>query len=491
MGEDTRADGADPFGDDQYFTSFDLDDYFRKTRKTDHATNAALHATLKAVADRDDSTIANVNLMASHAPHGAERRAKGEPRYEVVVDIENAGMGEASIGDTIIADLIARGDVAVTDVHAAARYNEVTVHEGDVDVVEAVEATCEQAVDRLTVHLNPIETRVEPVEVPYSAVPDDFAELDDVERVAARILAKVVDTYGSNTVRAFETARSLAATVYTLAPDRYADDVEEPDAAPHAAFESLCDRAGVEPQYVEERDHDVDDRAAHIRVTVDGDEYTDVVRECERFPNLPDDLNVYVSQIDAFDVDDGSIEEDDGGYAKEKTALDARIAAIQEGAYEPECPECGKSLRLFGTEAVFRCKKCETTADAAEIEGWSEFEDAVADREADAVDRRPNATLTGADGHADRDVETDGGGRYWPMPARFDTHVEECPECGADTTQDPKTDISLKTRVRVTVVDGHVALVAEAKCPCGYHESVTIGGNDATISRIKATGASE
>lgn len=55
------------------------------------------------------------------------------------------------------------------------------------------------------------------------------------------------------------------------------------------------------------RDYDVDDRAAHIRLRVDGEEFTDVVREAELFhPNrLPDDVEIYVEQIDAFDKTGG------------------------------------------------------------------------------------------------------------------------------------------------------------------------------------------
>ena len=46
-------------------------------------------------------------------------------------------------------------------------------------------------------------------------------------------------------------------------------------------------------------DYDVDKRFAHIRVEVLGNEFTDVVRVCERFPHLPDGISVYVEHIDA------------------------------------------------------------------------------------------------------------------------------------------------------------------------------------------------
>lgn len=52
---------------------------------------------------------------------------------------------------------------------------------------------------------------------------------------------------------------------------------------------------------------DPDDRAVHLRVTVDRDgyteTYTDVVRECERAVGLPPGTNVYVEQIDVVGDD--------------------------------------------------------------------------------------------------------------------------------------------------------------------------------------------
>lgn len=51
-----------------------------------------------------------------------------------------------------------------------------------------------------------------------------------------------------------------------------------------------------------ERDYDVDDRWAHIRVEVLGREYTDVVRVCEQFPDLPEGITVYVEHVDAIDL---------------------------------------------------------------------------------------------------------------------------------------------------------------------------------------------
>lgn len=49
-------------------------------------------------------------------------------------------------------------------------------------------------------------------------------------------------------------------------------------------------------------EYDVDKRFAHIRVDLLGQRYTDVVRVCEQFPELPDGITVYVEDIDAVDL---------------------------------------------------------------------------------------------------------------------------------------------------------------------------------------------
>lgn len=359
------------------------DDRFRRRVRDDHATNAALHSALRAVYG-DDPDV-SINLMGSHAPGEKPH----EPRYHVRVSLENAGMGEPSTGPTILDEMVARDDVVITKAYGGARYNDVTVHDdtgrgNDAtpdDVVDAVEATIDQSVDRLTVHLRPVETRVEPVEVRVDDIPDRFVDVNDVEHDAARTLRLVVDEYGADSDRAHEVARSLATVVYTANPDRYTDDVDEPEAAPMAAFRDLWREAGVDPdtkevsnirptddghafeapedertrdvveairdpdgrvvdgepftdgdreafrdlfrcgscghvpgdevggstdedvrEAVEGVDYDVDDRSARIRVTVDGDEHTDVVRAKERFPDLPDGFEVYVDDVVCFDV---------------------------------------------------------------------------------------------------------------------------------------------------------------------------------------------
>jgi len=172
--DERTADAADLLRGDKTFRSFDLDDYFERHRRTDHRSNAVLHAALSAFADADGSRIANVNLMASHAPPGPEREAKGEPTYDVVVDVENGGAGTASTGPTVIDRMLRRFDVVVTRAEALS----IADPEGG-----------DYPVDRLTVHLNPVETIVRPVEVPYSAIPDDAKGV-----VSTNADGKLVDT---------------------------------------------------------------------------------------------------------------------------------------------------------------------------------------------------------------------------------------------------------------------------------------------------------
>ena len=135
------------------FRAVSVDDRFRKTVRDDHAPNAALHSAIKAAAE-DDGMIHSVNLMGSHAPGNRE---KGEPRYTVRVDIRNEGMGHPVLGATIVGRLVDRGDVRITDV-----------------------AECSD--DHLVVSIRPIETRVEPVNVPVDDIPDRVFE-DRVDRV--------------------------------------------------------------------------------------------------------------------------------------------------------------------------------------------------------------------------------------------------------------------------------------------------------------------
>lgn len=143
--DDTAVERADAGRDT--FRPVSVDDRFRKTVRDDHAPNAALHAAIKAAAE-DDDRIHSVNLMGSHAPGN---KHKGEPRYNVRVDVRNEGRGHPVLGATVVGRLVDRGDVRITD------------------VVECSD-------DHLVVAIRPIETRVEPIDVPVDDIPDDVFE---------------------------------------------------------------------------------------------------------------------------------------------------------------------------------------------------------------------------------------------------------------------------------------------------------------------------
>jgi hypothetical protein len=263
--------------------------------------------------------------MASHAP--GER--PHEPRYHVRLTLENAGAGEPSTGETIIDDMVARDDVVITKAHGGARYDGVDVQEG-LTSDAATRSVIDDAVDRITVHLRPVETRVEPVEVRVDDIPEDVARVDDVEHDAAVTLRQVVDEYGVESDRASEAARSLATVLYTANPDRYTEFVEEPDAAPRAAYRQLWRRAGVDPNTNE---------VSNLRPTNDGYEW------------------------------DG---EDD---PQTREYVDGLV-----------CPECSSDLRLFGTESVFKCRECGASEDVEQIDGFPDDVDPITHTDIDDAD---------------------------------------------------------------------------------------------------------
>lgn len=332
MTEDTEADAYDPFDDDAVFRPFSVDDYFDRRVRTDHAPNAALHDALQAANDTYDDPVV-YNLMASHAPHGAERRAKGEPRYHVRASITNAGMGTASIYDTPIGKLVERGDAVVTHAESSSVFDEPVDREGHAD--------------ELTVHVRPVTNRTRPVEVPYSDLPDDVFEFHTIRFNAQKVLSHAIDEVGSNR-ETYEAARCLSTLLALIDPE--ATDRSIGDRFAEDTIRWLSDKAGAEWEFVEvndtttvhfpdedvdapDVDHDVDDRFARIRATVGGDEYTDVVREKEKMPDLPPDVDVYVDRVEA--VDGTTIPCGCGEYAVEvpERALPVTI--------DVECPECG------------------------------------------------------------------------------------------------------------------------------------------------------
>jgi len=213
-----------------------VDDYFRRRVRDDHAPNAALHSTLRALAESDAPRVANVNLMASHAPGEKDHR----PTYEVVVDIENGGAGTAATGGTIVSKLVDYGDVVITDAESSSIVPESDAYDGDGDY----------PVDRLTVRLRPVETRVEPVEVPTRFIPDEYTAIDTLRRDAATTLRTAIDDHGVNDKTRIA-AKALATVLCVNAPDSDYDDVE-PDAAPSTEYYDLLDRADVDFEDAEE-----------------------------------------------------------------------------------------------------------------------------------------------------------------------------------------------------------------------------------------------
>jgi hypothetical protein len=231
--DDTHATADDVPTSERTFRPF-ADDRIRRRVREDHAPNAALHSALRALADADESRVANVNLMASHAP-GEQPH---DPRYEVVVDFENAGAGSAT-PDGVVRRLIEADDVAVLDAESLSIPPESDAHTADTDY----------AIDRLTLRLRPVETTFEPVEVPYASVPNDFTHINRLRRDAAKTLAHAVESDGRNQ-KTFVAAKALATLLCVSAPDSDYDDVE-PDGVPSKEYADLCDRAGLDVDFAE------------------------------------------------------------------------------------------------------------------------------------------------------------------------------------------------------------------------------------------------
>ena len=85
-------------------------------------------------------------------------------------------------------------------------------------------------------------------------------------------------------------------------------------------------------------EYDVDKRFAHIRVDVLGQRYTDVVRVCEQFPDLPDGITVYVDHIDAIDL-------------KQENSDESNCYPRVKG----ECLECGSRSLFVGKGGYVTC----------------------------------------------------------------------------------------------------------------------------------------
>lgn len=126
------------------FRAFSLHDRVERRVRDDHGPNAVLHATLSAAYGQANDTP-TVNLMRSHAPGEKDT----EPTYEVYIETRNEGGGHPIV-PTPVKRLVEHDDAVIRD------------------VVECSD-------DHLIVSLRAVETRVDPIEVPYADLPDDVA----------------------------------------------------------------------------------------------------------------------------------------------------------------------------------------------------------------------------------------------------------------------------------------------------------------------------
>jgi len=216
-----------PHNDDDTFNPTRTPDRFRRRVRDDHAPNAALHSALRAVTEDDER--ASVNLMGSHAPGEKPQ----EPRYHVRLSLENAAGGQPSTGETIVDNMVARDDVVITKAYGGARFDDVTVHDdtwrGDDptppdDIIDAVESTMKQSVDRLTVHLRPVETRVEPVEVRYDDLPTGVVGKDSVRDTLVAFADRLRCQFDD-----VETADEAAKRLSEFARDTFGDGFDDWD----------------------------------------------------------------------------------------------------------------------------------------------------------------------------------------------------------------------------------------------------------------------
>lgn len=146
-------------------------DRFTKHVRDDHAANSALYNAIAAAAE-DDDRIIRTNLMSSHAPGEKPH----DPRHYVVVEFVNGGQGTASAGPTFVQRLIDRDHVSVIHAEASSSFeSDFDPWADDADVEGAVDALS----DFLTLHLRPVETRVEPIDVPVRDIPDELTGIPE------------------------------------------------------------------------------------------------------------------------------------------------------------------------------------------------------------------------------------------------------------------------------------------------------------------------
>lgn len=126
------------------FTLPTVDDRFKSEVRDDHATNATLYNTLRAI--YRNSELVDVDFMAKEREDGTREK------YDVWVTVRNQGVGYPQLPEAV-AGMIRHDDIRLTGV------NEVRN-------------------DKLTVSVQPVEVKVEPVNIPVDAAIRRLRELD-------------------------------------------------------------------------------------------------------------------------------------------------------------------------------------------------------------------------------------------------------------------------------------------------------------------------
>lgn len=370
-----------------------VDNRFRRTVRDDHAPNAALHSAIEAAAEYDDR-IASVNLMGSHAP-GEKDHA---PSHYVSVTFANGGGGDASTGPTFVGDLMERGKVRCLKAFGGATYRDVDVEPGLISE-EVARSTITQATDELTVHLRPVETRVEPVEVPVRDVPDDVVGVSE-DTVAAFL--------GDVDARLHEELRSVSPLrVFRDVAEDYGDALPDPDR----------DGADTRLQPLGERLSD----------------FPDGWRDKEVAPSVPVDMVEAFEDLAArYDklASNGITDETSPEDVAERAASDIRVALDDNvgDSGSPDRPPVGPIEEwVEDNQHAFLSDK----GDAREVA--EEIADTIVERSAEDTTRIPCGC---GDYHVDVPAGT--------QPEAIDV---VCPECGnhfGHATDDEMTDQPLE-----------------------------------------------
>lgn len=171
-------------------------------------------------------------------------------------------------------------------------------------------------------------------------VGSDFADYDAIHAVAGALLA------GADDVRIRRGGDARVEVDLSALQALHLHGEAERDGVRFVASEGTSERlrecyeSGVlMPHKTVSVDHDVDKRWAELRVTVGGDDYTDVVREKERMTGLPPDVEIVVDRVEAHDGTEIACGCGDYAVVVPERALPESIDVV--------CPECGNH---FGHE---------------------------------------------------------------------------------------------------------------------------------------------